>query len=78
MKTKNKIQNAKLDIFVAEFTDKYKTKEDILELEYELGIDQAGRGPVMGPMVYSALWWPKKYKDKFTQFGFEDSKELKQ
>lgn len=32
MKTKNKIQNAKLDIFVAEFTDKYKTKEDILDL----------------------------------------------
>ncbi len=78
MKTKNKIQNAKIDQFVAEFTGKYKTKEDLMNLQYELGIDEAGRGPVMGPMVYSALWWPKIYKEKFAELGFEDSKALKQ
>lgn len=32
MKTKNKIENSKLDSFVAEFTDKYKTKQDLMEL----------------------------------------------
>ncbi len=47
-----------------------------MNLEYELGIDEAGRGPVMGPMVYSALWWPKAYRQKFVELGFEDSKAL--
>lgn len=78
MKTKNKIENSKLDSFVAEFTDKYKTKQDLMELQYQLGIDEAGRGPVMGPMVYSALWWPKIFKSKFIQLGFQDSKTLKE
>ena len=30
----------------------------------------------MGPMVYSALWWPKAYRQKFVELGFEDSKAL--
>ena len=45
-------------------------------MDYELGIDQAGRGPVFGTMVYSALWWPVEFKEKLASLGFDDSKQL--
>lgn len=47
-----------------------------MKLEYQLGIDEAGRGPVLGSMVYSALWWPKAYREQLAKFGFTDSKVL--
>lgn len=41
-----------------------------------MGIDEAGRGPVFGAMVYGAAWWPIKSSEQFVGIGFDDSKKL--
>ncbi|OBA23892.1 hypothetical protein METBIDRAFT_10100 [Metschnikowia bicuspidata var. bicuspidata NRRL YB-4993] len=43
-----------------------------------LGVDEAGRGPVMGPMVYGISYCLESYhNDLKTRYGFADSKILK-
>lgn len=44
--------------------------------EYLLGIDEAGRGPVLGSMVYGACWCPISKKQVLSAMGFADSKTL--
>lgn len=44
--------------------------------EWELGIDEAGRGPALGPMVYGCCCWPISLKDSLSSIGFFDSKQV--
>ncbi|KAJ8145109.1 hypothetical protein OY671_001796 [Metschnikowia pulcherrima] len=44
-----------------------------------LGVDEAGRGPVMGPMVYGISYCLESYQSQLkSRYGFADSKILKE
>lgn len=43
---------------------------------FELGIDDAGRGPVMGPMVLAGCLIDEKTAKEFRRLGIKDSKQL--
>lgn len=41
-----------------------------------LGIDEAGRGPVLGPMVYAVAYYPQRLEPVLAKMKFADSKQL--
>jgi ribonuclease H2 subunit A len=51
-------------------------KEALMKGDIEVGIDEAGRGPVFGPMVYAGAAWPISSRSTLKKVGFADSKQL--
>lgn len=55
------------------------TQTNFQEEHIVLGIDEAGRGPVLGPMVYACCYWSMdKEKEILKNYKFADSKTLKE
>ncbi|GAA5973134.1 hypothetical protein JCM11641_006285 [Rhodosporidiobolus odoratus] len=46
------------------------------EGEWMLGVDEAGRGPALGPQVYGIAFCQLSYSDSLKELGFADSKTL--
>lgn len=64
----------KLTTVGEDFTD---GKDAIIATEpYVLGIDEAGRGPVLGPMVYTAAFCLKSALQQLNALGVNDSKQM--
>ena len=44
--------------------------------EYMMGVDEAGRGPTLGPMVYGSAFCAVDDEHRLRKMGFNDSKQL--
>lgn len=47
-----------------------------LEAEYVIGIDEAGRGCILGPMFVGLVVWKTERLSKLSEWGVKDSKKL--
>jgi len=54
----------------------HNIREESREQEFAVGIDEAGRGPVLGPMVYAAAYCLVSEKEAIKKMGYADSKTL--
>ena len=43
---------------------------------FHIGIDEAGRGPAIGPLVVCALAMPESEKEILKSIGVKDSKKI--
>jgi ribonuclease H2 subunit A len=48
----------------------YHSPTPIAPGPYILGVDEAGRGPVLGPLVYGVAYCPASYEEKLNDLGF--------
>lgn len=48
----------------------YHSPKPVAEGPYILGVDEAGRGPVLGPLVYGVAYCPVSYKEDLENLGF--------
>lgn len=53
---------------VASYT--YHSPKPTTSGPYILGVDEAGRGPVLGPMVYGVAYCPASYREDLENLGF--------
>lgn len=56
----------------------FRIPESCLGVEVVVGVDEAGRGPVLGSLVYTAAFWPASEDAEISKMGFNDSKQLKE
>ncbi|KAF7424474.1 hypothetical protein PC9H_009781 [Pleurotus ostreatus] len=54
----------------------YHSPKPTADGPYILGVDEAGRGPVLGPLVYGVAYCPASYQEDLEELGFADSKVL--
>lgn len=52
----------------------YTSKWPTTSGKYMMGVDEAGRGPVLGPLVYAVAFCPVEYKDTLDEMGFNGKK----
>lgn len=57
---------------------KMRVPDSCRGVEIVIGIDEAGRGPVLGSLVYCAAFWPLSEHAEISKMGFDDSKQLKE
>lgn len=48
----------------------YHSPTPTAEGPYILGVDEAGRGPVLGPLVYGVAFCPASWEDELKELGF--------
>lgn len=56
----------------------YRIPDSCKGVDIVVGIDEAGRGPVLGSLVYTAAFWPVSEDEAICKMGFNDSKQLKE
>jgi ribonuclease H2 subunit A len=58
------------------FPFSFTPKPSSSSIDYVVGIDESGRGPVLGPMIYTALYIPTTHQVQLKELGVDDSKQL--
>lgn len=58
--------------------ERVRIPESCKGVDIVVGVDEAGRGPVLGPLVYAAAFWPVSEDAEIQKMGFNDSKQLKE